>query len=95
MDRRLTRKTGIYVVVGLVLVGSVLMLITTDPLFSGLLGAAPAVDSCTTIDEPGRYELTKDITASDENNCIEITASNVILDGREHTINLDTLTPDR
>ncbi|HET7324806.1 MAG TPA: right-handed parallel beta-helix repeat-containing protein [Halococcus sp.] len=47
------------------------------------------IDSCTTIDTPGRYVLTQDIrsTISGANEgCIEITASNVTLDGAGHTL---------
>jgi parallel beta-helix repeat protein len=49
---------------------------------------APAkeLDSCTTINESGRYELTTDIADSGEETCIEITANDVILDGNGHTI---------
>lgn len=49
---------------------------------------APAteLDSCTTINESGRYELTRDIADSEEDTCIEITANDVILDGNGHTI---------
>lgn len=49
------------------------------------------INSCTTIDEPGRYELTTSITNGGgtriSQSCIEIRSGNVIVDGNGHTIN--------
>ena len=50
---------------------------------------ARTVDSCTTIDEPGRYTLTGNITgvaSGEDESCIEITANNVTLDGAGHAV---------
>lgn len=48
---------------------------------------APAqIESCTTITEPGRYVLTQDIQHDTADPCIRITVSNVILEGRGHTL---------
>ncbi|GAA0255412.1 NosD domain-containing protein [Haladaptatus pallidirubidus] len=48
------------------------------------------INSCTTIDEPGRYELTKNITNGGgtpiSQSCIEIQSGNVVFDGNGHTI---------
>lgn len=47
------------------------------------------VDSCRVIDTPGKYVLSQNITgnvAGADESCIEITASNVVLDGAGHTI---------
>lgn len=45
------------------------------------------LDSCTTIDTPGRYELTSDVIGERQREaCFEITASDVILDGNGHLI---------
>ncbi|WP_458208903.1 NosD domain-containing protein [Haladaptatus sp. NG-SE-30] len=44
------------------------------------------IDSCTTIDEPGRYELTADIRDSSANKCIRIASSNVVFSGNGHSI---------
>lgn len=48
--------------------------------------AATPVDSCTTITEPGRYELTTDLEGTDAAVCIDVRASNVAFDGNGHTI---------
>ena len=42
---------------------------------------SPQITSCTVIDRPGYYELENDIVNSQETVCINITASNVILNG--------------
>lgn len=55
----------------------------------GTASAAPqGVDSCRTIDSPGTYELTRDITDSSgvKGACIKITTSDVVFDGGGHTI---------
>ncbi|KAB1190509.1 copper-binding protein [Haloferax sp. MBLA0076] len=45
-----------------------------------------AIDSCTTITEPGRYALTADITESEADTCIRIQTRGVHLDGRGHRV---------
>ena len=58
----------------------------------GTASAAPTqVNSCTTIDEAGTYELTTDVAdegedPSDAQPCLRITASDVTLDGNGHTV---------
>lgn len=53
----------------------------------GPAAAAPTpVNSCTTIDTPGSYELTTDIVDSSTDPCIAITASDVRFDGAAHTV---------
>ncbi len=44
------------------------------------------IDSCMEIDQPGEYSLIVDLVNRSENPCIDITASNVILDGFGHVI---------
>ncbi|WP_266081325.1 pectate lyase-like adhesive domain-containing protein [Haladaptatus caseinilyticus] len=48
------------------------------------------INSCTVIDNPGRYELTTNITNGGgtriSQSCIEIRSGNVVLDGNGHTI---------
>jgi len=44
------------------------------------------VSECTTIDTPGSYELTGDISNSATSPCIEITTSDVVFDGAGHEI---------
>ena len=44
------------------------------------------IDSCTTIDSPGVYTLTRDILNSPVNTCIRITSSDVTFDGAGHII---------
>lgn len=49
---------------------------------------ATSIESCTVIDEPGQYVLTSDVSQSDESGgaCIEIRASDVVLDGDGHAV---------
>jgi parallel beta-helix repeat protein len=56
-------------------------------LATGLVGVGSAqttateLNSCTTIEEPGRYVLTDDVTSSSGGVCIDIRADDVVLDG--------------
>lgn len=43
------------------------------------------IRSCRTIDSPGAYTLTRDIT-TERDSCIEITANDVVLDGNQHAV---------
>lgn len=45
---------------------------------------ATTITGCTVIDESGHYQLGSDISA--DGTCIEITASDVVLDGQGHTV---------
>lgn len=45
-----------------------------------------AIDSCTVISEPGEYVLTQDVASSGEGTCIEIRASDVVVDGNGYAI---------
>lgn len=67
----------------LILVLAVLLMLNLN---MGIAGAAIPVSSCITIAEPGTYELTTDIVDSSASSCINITSSNVIFDGKYHTI---------
>ena len=53
-------------------------------------GAASAsaenVSTCTTIDGSGEYNLTNDITNSNAGTCLNVTASDVVIDGQGHTV---------
>lgn len=54
---------------------------------SGTAVAAPTeIDECTSIDEPGEYVLTNDLSAEGDCLGIAITTSNVTIDGNGHTI---------
>lgn len=44
------------------------------------------IDSCTTIDDPGRYALVDDVRNASAGQCIRIRASGVVLDGRGHLV---------
>lgn len=44
------------------------------------------IDSCTVVDEPGRYELTEDLAADGDGVCLHVRAPDVMLDGNENTI---------
>jgi len=48
--------------------------------------ATQEIDSCTVITEPGRYELTSDVRSEMTDACIHVRASDVVLDGNNHTI---------
>lgn len=43
------------------------------------------IESCTVIDEPGRYELTADVE-SDGGACVHVRSDDVVLDGNGHTV---------
>ena len=47
------------------------------------------IDGCTTIDEPGEYELTADLAAAGEGACLRITAGDVSVAGNGYTISGD------
>ena len=49
-------------------------------------GKPTPIDGCTTITEPGAYEITRDIQVTGESTCIQIEANDVSLDGRGHVI---------
>ncbi|MFC7044093.1 NosD domain-containing protein [Halobacteriaceae archaeon GCM10025711] len=56
---------------------------------SGSTAAGTAVDSCTVIDEPGRYELASNLTSDQDSGgeaCLVVASSDVTLDGNGHTI---------
>ena len=58
----------------------------------GAQDGARTVDSCTTIDRPGRYVLTGNVTGAaggEDENCIEIAADDVVFDGQGHTLSGD------
>lgn len=44
------------------------------------------IDSCTTVSEPGAYELTEDIGDSDADRCLVIETDGVTLDGNGHLV---------
>jgi parallel beta-helix repeat protein len=47
---------------------------------------AERIDSCGTIDEPGAYELSGDVSGSADDACIRITSSDVVVSGNGHTL---------
>ncbi|NHN61337.1 MULTISPECIES: nitrous oxide reductase family maturation protein NosD [Halorussus] len=49
-------------------------------------GDPERIDSCTTIDDPGRYALVDDVRNASAGQCIRIRASDVVLDGRGHLV---------
>ncbi len=61
--------------------------VTTNKI-TGMVIAEPEVGitSCATIIQPGHYFISSDINVTSNATCIEINASNVILDGNNHTI---------
>lgn len=54
---------------------------------TGVTIAAPTpISECTTIDTPGSYQLSGDVSNATADPCIEITAGDVVLDGAGHTV---------
>ena len=53
---------------------------------SAQTGSPTPIDSCGTIDEPGEYVLTTNVTNTSADPCIAITASDVVFDGGGHTL---------
>jgi parallel beta-helix repeat protein len=67
----------------------VLVAVSAGAVSAQRAGNVSTVDSCTTIDAPGRYALTGGVSGdigNPDSACIEITASDVILDGQGHTV---------
>lgn len=69
----------------------IVLIISLALLLAGLGSAAAAsgaqstITECQIIDDPGEYTLDENLT-TDEETCLEITASDVKLEGNEHTI---------
>lgn len=57
----------------------------TATLANGSDGSVTEIDSCTVIDEPGRYEVTADVRGSGAA-CVHVKADDVIVDGNGHTV---------
>jgi len=76
-------KWGVKIRKRLIPLGIVITLV-----FFLLSSTALAVDisSCTNINSPGTYDLTTNIMDSSADCCINITSSNIVLDGQGHTI---------
>ena len=58
-------------------------------LLVGILFSATPITSCQVISSSGEYYLANDLSHSGSGACINITADNVVLDGRGHTITGD------
>ena len=68
------------------LVAAAAVTVGVNPAAAGAAGAAPTgIDECTTITEPGVYELRADLSAEGET-CLAVAASDVTVDGDGHTI---------
>ena len=52
------------------------------------------ITQCTTISEPGSYELAADLSYSGQDDCISIAANDVTFDGNSHTITYDSPASD-
>lgn len=84
---------GKSILLALVVIASVVAVGPATLIAEGASQSPTAIDSCTTIDSPGRYELTSAVDATnfttDEartTTCIEIRASDVVLDGNGHEV---------
>ena len=84
VPRKNTRVAGTLIVVALCVLSVGLV---------GTAGASQAhqqntteINSCTTIEEPGHYELTNNIRDSDEGVCIDIQSGDVHFDGNGHLV---------
>lgn len=58
----------------------------SDELASSDTADTTRIDSCSTITEPGRYELTRDLVDRDASTCVSVRSSDVVLDGAGHRI---------
>lgn len=85
MDPNRQRTTTAAVVAVLVFLAGTALLVSTVP---GVMSAqAPTeIDSCTTISEPGTYELTADIVNSDADRCLFIESAGVTLEGNGYLV---------
>jgi len=82
-----TSRGQVVAAVGVVLVlVAPLSAVSVPPSVLGATQAADPVDSCRTIDEPGAYELAGDVTGNASDACIHVAASDVVLDGNDHTV---------
>ena len=72
------------VVVAVVLIGAGVWVLSDGRAID--TGQSGSLDSCTTITEPGRYELAADITDSDASTCLRIRSSDVVVAGGDHRI---------
>ncbi|WP_255191395.1 GLUG motif-containing protein [Natronobeatus ordinarius] len=53
------------------------------------------ITDCRVIDDPGVYELAGNLTTDDEGRCLEVTASDVVLEGGHHVLSHETASGDR
>ncbi|MBV0923748.1 right-handed parallel beta-helix repeat-containing protein [Halomicroarcula limicola] len=53
---------------------------------SGTAASVEPIDACTTITEPGRYELTTDLQDSGVETCIRVRSDDVVIDGDGHVV---------
>lgn len=85
MDPDQQRKTTAAGVVVLVFVAGTALVAGAVP---GVMSAQATneIDSCTTISEPGTYELTADIGNSDADRCLLIETADVTLEGNGHLV---------
>lgn len=86
MQQLLTERTG-----RMVLATFLATLMVTAGLTGVVVGAPAAdttqtLDGCSTIDEPGTYTLTRNITDAPAGGCISVHADGVTVDGNGHTI---------
>lgn len=82
MKRKLTQLTVVLVALAVSAPGAMALA------GNSVADQATPIESCTVISEPGHYVLTQDVSPSDESEsaCIEIRASDVVLDGDGHSI---------
>lgn len=80
--------------IGLLVVVCLAVTVIAAPAGATERATAPTtVEGCTVIDDPGRYVLTGDISGT--GTCIEITASDVTLDGQGHTLEATDRSTDK
>ena len=53
---------------------------------SGMAAASDDITECATIDEPGAYEITEDLEVTGDGPCLNVTASDVHVDGQNNEI---------
>ena len=79
-------KITVLAVVMALLVSGTVAVATVQNASAGNTDGSHEISECTTIDEPGEYEVVADITNESTERCIEISADNVTLEGNGHTI---------
>ena len=87
LDERTKRQSRALATALLVVLATAAVGVGTGVAGAQASGSGPTpIEGCGTIDEPGRYVLTTNVTNTSADPCIAITASDVVFDGGGHTL---------